>query len=76
VSYLLYRRPSFKWINIWSRTDIISGELNYYDDPALPHNVAPCVQNMVDHKAWVPLYAHVQYWNNPLLRQQLYRLVS
>src|SRR5208282_750073 len=76
VSYEQYRKPPFEWINIWSRMDIISGELNYYDDPALRANRPPCVQNMVDPKASVPLYAHVQYWNNPVLRQQLYRLVT
>ena len=76
VSYELYRKPFFDWINIWSPMDIISGELNYYDDPARPPNLPPCVQNMVDPKASIPLYAHVQYWGNPLLRKQLYRLVS
>jgi len=76
VSYPLYRPATFDWINIWSKMDIISGELNYYDDPALPPNAAPCVQNMVDSNARIPLYAHLQYWKNPLLRQQLYRLVS
>jgi len=63
------------WINIWSRMDIISGELNYYDDPLLPANIAPCVQNMTDPKANIPLYAHVEYWNNAVLRQQLYKFM-
>jgi hypothetical protein len=76
VSYELFRPPSFEWINIWSRMDIISGELNYYDDPARPPNLSPCVQNKMDPKASIPLYAHVQYWSNPLLGQQLYRLVT
>lgn len=89
VDYPLYRPlpppppavppPGFDWVNIWSHMDIISGELNYYDvqnDPTRPLNHPPCVQNMPDYKAWVPLYAHVQYWNNPLLREQLYRFVS
>ena len=75
VSYKDYRPPSFDWINIWSRMDIISGELNYYDDPLLPANAAPCVQNMPDPKANIPLYAHVEYWNNAVLRQQLYKFV-
>jgi hypothetical protein len=55
--------------------DIISGELNYYDDPLLPANIAPCVQNMTDPKANIPLYAHVEYWNNAVLRQQLYKFM-
>jgi len=76
VSYDAYRPPSFDWINIWSRMDIISGELNFYDDPARPFNVAPCVQNKTDPEARFPLLAHVEYWNNKLLRQELYRFVS
>ncbi len=80
VDYDQYRPmvppPAFEWVNIWSRMDIVSGELNYYDDPARPPNLPPCVQNMPDPRANIPIYAHVQYWNNPLLGQQLYRLVS
>jgi len=75
VSYN-YRPSTFEWINIWSRMDIISGELNYYDDPALPPNVPPCVHNIVDPRARFPIFAHVQYWRDPLLGKQLYRLVS
>jgi pimeloyl-ACP methyl ester carboxylesterase len=78
VDYAKYRPAGFDWINIWSRMDIVSGELNYYDvhdDPAKIPNGKPCVQNMPDPKADIPLYAHVQYWNNELLRQQLYKFV-
>lgn len=84
VSYAQYRPtvppPGFEWVNIWSEMDIISGELNYYDDPRLipppPAPPAPpFVVNMPDPLANIPIYAHVQYWNNPLLREQLYRLV-
>jgi hypothetical protein len=76
VSYRHYRPKGFDWINIWSRADVISGELNYYDDPAKTLNQWPTVQNVVDPRAWVPFYAHVQYWNNPLLRETLYKLVT
>ena len=68
--------PGFEWFNIWSRMDIISGQLNYYDDPALPPNRPPWLINQPDPKAWIPLAAHVQYWTNPLLREQLYRFVT
>jgi hypothetical protein len=57
VSYELYRPPGFEWINIWSKMDIISSELNYYDDPALPPNVPPCVQNIVYAEARAHLRA-------------------
>ena len=76
VSYALYRPLTFEWVNIWSPMDIISGELNYYDDPGFPANRPPCVVNMRDPQARKPLLAHVQYWNDALLREQLYRLVS
>ena len=76
VSYALYRPPTFEWVNIWSPMDIISGELNYYDDPGFPPNRPPCVVNLRDPQANIPLYAHVQYWGNEALRKQLYRFVS
>jgi pimeloyl-ACP methyl ester carboxylesterase len=78
VSYKDYRPASFDWVNIWSRLDIVSGELNYYDaydDTMLTPNTKPCVQNMTDPKANIPLYAHLQYWNNEVLRKQLYKFV-
>ena len=76
VDYALYRPPSFEWVNIWSPRDIISGELNYYDDPNRPPNQPPCVQNVIDTEATVPLAAHVQYWHNAVLRERLYGFVS
>jgi hypothetical protein len=76
VSYPLYRHASFHWINIWSRMDIISGSLDYYDDPVVPAADPKHVQNMIDPQARRPLLAHVQYWDNDLLRKQLYRYVS
>ena len=75
VSYPLYRPGGFDWVNIWTKMDIISGELNYYDDPALTPNVPPCVQNMTDREANMPLIAHVQYFGHDILRQQLFRFV-
>jgi hypothetical protein len=76
VSYALFRPPSFAWVNIWSPMDIISGELNYYDDPLIPPNDPHRVQNVRDKQANIPLYAHVQYWGNEALRKQLYGFVS
>lgn len=67
-----FRPDTFRWINIWSSMDIISGALDYYDDPAVPASDPRHVQNVIDPKARIPLFAHVQYWNNPLLREKLY----
>jgi len=76
VDYDRFRPPKFNWVNIWSRTDVISGALNYYDRPDLPENDPRRVENMQDAQARKPLAAHVQYWENDMLREQLYRFVS
>lgn len=79
VSYEDYRPPTFSWVNIWSRMDIISGSLEYYEDPPTKVPQIPPerrVHNFHDPQAWVPFAAHVQYWHGKLLRQQLYRYVS
>jgi hypothetical protein len=60
------------WINVWSSRDIISGSLDYYDDPKEPQNSLRHVQNLVDPDAWIPLAAHIQYWSKPTLRRVLY----
>jgi hypothetical protein len=62
-----YRPPL--WFNIWSPSDIISGSLEFYDaaedGPRGPDDRR--IRNLVDRQADLPLIAHVQYWNNPLL---------
>jgi hypothetical protein len=61
------RFRSFPWINVYSRSDIISGNLKFYDvdpaDPKSPH-AASFVHNVADSDAVVPLVAHVEYWKN------------
>lgn len=52
----------FRWVNVWSRSDPISGFLDHYVlDPADQLGVRG-----------VPLVAHVQYWGNP----ELYRFIA
>ncbi len=76
VSYPQYRPTnSFNWVNIWARMDVISGSLEYYDDPTQGAALNP-VENMQDPDARRPLLAHVQYWDNPTLRDQLYKYVK
>lgn len=76
VSYPHFRPFSFCWVNLWSPADIISGALDYYDAVKLPESKGRTVRNIIDKRAWIPLAAHVQYWNNPLLRQQLHYFVT
>jgi hypothetical protein len=64
--------PGPKWINIWSRRDVISGHLDYYDDPAVAQADPKHVQNRIDHDAWIPIAAHNQYWTKKLLRATVY----
>jgi hypothetical protein len=51
VNYAEFRPETLTWVNIWSRMDIISGSLDYYDDPAMPPDLPQHVQNMVDPQA-------------------------
>lgn len=77
VNYANYRpEKTFTWVNIWSMMDIISGALDYYDDPAVADSDPRHVQNKGDWQAWIPLMAHVQYWKTELLRKQIYHYVS
>ena len=62
------------WVNIWSPADIISGSLDFYDDPAKMNGRG--VRNLVDGRASTPLLAHVEYWDNRLLFKQIYAGVT
>ena len=62
------------WVNIWSPADIISGSLDFYDDPAKSNGRG--VRNLVDGRATTPLLAHVEYWDNRLLFEQIYAGVT
>ena len=64
-----FRPESFRWINLWSRMDIISGSLEYYDQsPDHPLHII----NLKDPQASTFLRAHLEYWQGDLLRRQLY----
>jgi hypothetical protein len=65
-----------RWINIWSRNDIVSGPLQFYDTPEDDADPDACpvgkrVRNIEDTDATLPLAAHTQYWTNPLLAEIL-----
>lgn len=75
VNYDKYRPATFEWINLWSPMDVISGALNYYDDPDGAPTIRQAVQNHIDPGAWVPFAAHVQYWHSKYFRSVLYNAV-
>ncbi len=72
-----YQLRPRRWINIWSRLDWISGQLEYYDDPAArsyKHADNPkVVQNIEDMEASFPLAAHTEYWRHEIFGDTLYR---
>ena len=68
LDYARYRR--LRWVNIWSPADIVSGKLDFYDD--LAKSDGREVVNLVDAAASTPLLAHIEYWRNRLLFEQLY----
>ena len=75
-SYANFRK--FPWINVFSRSDIICGRLKFYDvnpaNSAVPRADFP-VSNIPDPSAVVPLIAHVEYWKNPTLWNELLNVV-
>jgi len=80
LSYAKFRPSEFRWVNIYSRADVVSGPLTYYDEPLTAGTPTDPsrnpVVNVVDYQAWVPFYAHVQYWNNVKLREELREAVD
>ena len=68
------RFRNIPWINIWSPADIVSGDLDFYDD--LSKSNGREVQNMVDTRATTPLLAHIEYWQNRLLYERLYEALA
>jgi hypothetical protein len=66
-------RGKISWVNIYSKLDVISGSLEFYQLPRLPESVEkyPQVTNLQDPQAITPLMAHAQYSSNPLLLQKI-----
>jgi hypothetical protein len=73
VQPLIMSYRKFKWINVYSRNDIVSGLLKFYDLPGYqdPPVTEVAVQNVKDRDAAVPLMAHVAYWKNKTVWTQL-----
>ncbi len=70
-------RPN-KWVNIWSRWDLISGQLDLYDPPpgAAGLDSRKKVENKVDENASILLGAHTEYWSNSMVYQVLYDTIG
>ena len=59
------RQPSNRWINLWSRSDWISGPLGYYDAPGNPR--PGDVINIENNGSTLAFRAHTEYWTGHLL---------
>ena len=65
-------RP-FRWVNVFSRRDPISGRLTSYDDSSQPLYRRRRVRNLPDRAAVLPLLAHLEYFTDPILIRELVR---
>ena len=76
MSYPKFRK--LKWINVYSRNDIVSGDLKFYDLPGYQDDPVPAVavQNVKDRDAAVPLVAHVAYWKNKTVWNELLSAIA
>jgi hypothetical protein len=76
MSYPKFRK--LKWINVYSRNDIVSGDLKFYDLPGYQDDPVPdiAVQNVKDRDAVVPLVAHVAYWKNKTVWKELLSAIA
>ncbi|MFZ0771520.1 MAG: hypothetical protein WCA49_18675 [Candidatus Sulfotelmatobacter sp.] len=87
-----YANRPLEWVNLWSRSDLISGHLDFYDPPntenakhkadSLDSSVNPlqpdrrAVQNKIDSGARTPFAAHVEYWTSNLFAKELVRGIT
>ena len=67
-------RAGLTWRNIYSRWDIISGPLEFYNDRS--NSTVPAVINEPDPGALTFLAAHVEYWSKPLLFRRLHEAAT
>ena len=86
-----YGNRPHEWINLFSKSDIISGHLDFYDPPdkanakdkemfrnpgTVPAVDPRAVKNLLDPDARTPLAAHVEYWNGKLFANELVRGIT
>ncbi len=82
-----YRNRPPEWVNLWSKADIISGHLDFYDPPNVMNAKHPehfthartnpkAIQNHIDPDAKTPLKAHIEYWDGKMFADQLYRGIT
>jgi hypothetical protein len=65
-------RP-FRWVNVFSSRDPVSGRLESYDDPDDPLFRRRRIRNLPDRSAVLPLIAHLEYFGGAVVHRQLRR---
>jgi hypothetical protein len=70
-----YTNRHGRWINIWSRSDWISGSLGYYDAPQ-PEAEQHAVCNIENVGSPFPWKAHTDYWTGQTLRGVLHTALT
>lgn len=69
-----YDNRRCRWINIWSRSDWISGPLGYYDQPQPAPKRGVCnIENKGSRWPWL---AHTEYWSGPLVSGVLHQALT
>jgi hypothetical protein len=70
---LSYKNRPRWWVNVFCKKDIISGSLEYYDDPQCANSEQRRVRNFADpYNRPSPISAHTGYWERPLSKTFLY----
>ncbi|MEO8665534.1 MAG: hypothetical protein ABI462_08545 [Ignavibacteria bacterium] len=78
-----YKYRPEEWINIYSNLDIISGYLDYYDDPHMKEDSpegkkywSKKIKNIKDWSCWIPFAAHNQYWKSKVLAESIMKALK
>jgi len=71
---LTYANRGGHWLNLWSRSDWISGPLGYYDAPQPPPGKGVC--NIENPGSRFPGTAHTDYWTGQLFRGVLHTALT
>ena len=76
-----YKFRPRRWVNLYSRSDLIGAKLDYFDLPTptpaqAPNGQAQRVCNLEDPDAFTPLAAHTEHWRGRLLAHVLGQAVA
>lgn len=69
-----YENRRFRWVNVYSLFDIISGSLTFFDAPTPPAG-ANTVKNVSDEDALVFVTHHTHYWAGRSVWRELYAMI-